>query len=349
MPAESYTFLQNIFSTVDSATGTYISSTVSNVAAAVAPVAKQCFTLYVILWGFAMYRGLISEPIVDGAFRLMRVGIIMHFAISAGEYSGMIGNNLIALPDYLTNLIGNGGTASDSKLVLDTILSDTINVGNTLWESGSLLPPDANPGAYFMAMTVWASALICTGYAAFLIVLSKVALAVVVAMGPIFICCLMFEGTKKFFEAWLGQALNYALVSGLTVSVIKLLFGMYANVAAGTLTASDGAEFSFASVASLLILSVICFLILMQVQTIASALAGGVSISTMGAVNWGIAKSSSAARGANRTANSLRPSQMQKSYERMKAGAKADYRAAAAPVAWAHRKLSGGNSVAKAA
>jgi type IV secretion system protein VirB6 len=191
-----------------------------------------------------------------------------------------------------------------------------------------------------MAMTVWASALICTGYAAFLIVLSKVALAVVVAMGPIFICCLMFEGTKKFFEAWLGQALNYALVSGLTVSVIKLLFGMYANVAAGTLTASDGAEFSFASVASLLILSVICFLILMQVQTIASALAGGVSISTMGAANWASGKAQSAA-------GAMRPSSMQRAAR----GVQRDYRAMKAPVAWAQRKFSGGggNSVAKAA
>jgi type IV secretion system protein VirB6 len=341
-----YTFLQSIFQTVDNATSTYITSTVGNVAAAVDPVAHQCFTLYVILWGFAMYRGMINEPIMDGAFRLMKIGIIMHFAINVGEYSGTIANNLVAFPDYLTTLIGNGGAATDSKLVLDKILSDAINSGTSVWEQGSLIPPGANPGAYLMALIIWISALVCTGYAAFLIILSKVALAVIVGIGPIFILCLMFEGTKKFFEAWLGQALNYALVAGLTVAVIKLLFGMYANAAAGTLTVATSADFGLLSCASMLILAVVCFLILMQVQTIASALAGGVSVSTMGAVSWASSKAQS-------MGGAMRPSNVQKAYRGMQRDAralKAGGQKLATPVAWAARKMRGtGNSVSKAA
>ena len=339
-----YTFLQNIFITVDTAISTYITSTSAGVAGAVKPVAKQMFTLYIMMWGFAMYRGMIKEPFLDGAFRLIKIALVMTLAIDIGLYSGLISANIQALPDYLGGLVANGGTTTDSKLTLDKILSDAINSGTAVWEQGSLLPPGANPGAYMMAVIIWLSALICVGYAAFLIILTKVMLGVLLGVGPIFVICLMFEGTKKFFEAWVGQAINYALVSALAIAVIKLLFGMYKTAAAGALAASGSADFGILSVASMLILAVVCFLCLMQVQTVASSLAGGVSISTMGAINW-------ASNKMKGTASAMRPSNVQKAYRGMKRDGRAlaaGGRAVAAPVLWAARKLRPGNSVAKA-
>jgi type IV secretion system protein VirB6 len=340
-----FTFLQSIFLTVDQASSTYVGTTVEGVATSIAPVAKQCFTLYVILWGFAMYRGLINEPILDGAFRLMKIGIIISLAISVGQYSTHISNNLLAAPDYLIGLLGNGGSAQDSKTVLDKILSDAMQSGQTIWEKGSLIPPGSNPGAYLMALIIWVSALVCIGYAAFLIILSKIALAVLVGIGPLFILGLMFDSTKKFFESWLGQAVNYALISGLTVAVIKLLFGMYASAAQGTFqVATTSDDFGILSICSMLIMSVVCFLVLLQVQGIASALAGGVSLSTLGAVNWAMDKSLA-------MGGAMRPSSVQRSLR----GVQRDWRAlksggrwSATPVTWAARKLRGsGNSIEK--
>lgn len=341
--AADYTFLQNIFLTVDTAIATYITSTTAGVAGAVAPVAKQMFVLYIMMWGFAIYRGMIKEPFVDAAFRLMKWALIGSLAVNVGLYSGIISNNIQALPDYLGGLVANGGTTTDSKLTLDKILSDSIKSGTSVWEKGSLLPPGANPGAYMMAVIIWISALVCVGYAAFLIILCKVMLGVLLGVGPIFIICLLFEGTKKFFEAWVGQAINYALVSALAIAVIKLLFGMYEKAAAGALTASAAADFGILSIASMLILAVVCFLCLMQVQTVASALAGGVSISTMGAVNWATSKMKG-------TASAMRPSNVQKAYRGMKRDGHAmaaGGRALASPVLWAARKLRPGNSIGK--
>ena len=59
-----------------------------------------------MLWGFAMYRGLIEEPILDGAFRLMKVAFIMELAIGAGTYSSLIVSNIQALPDFLGGFSG---------------------------------------------------------------------------------------------------------------------------------------------------------------------------------------------------------------------------------------------------
>lgn len=333
----TYTFLQSIFTVVDAAVDAYISSTVTLVAGEVGPIVNQCFLLYMFLWGFAMYRGMIDEPILDGTFRIMKLLFITHLAVNVGTYNGLVADNIIALPDYLTSVVGDGGTSGSSRAVLDNILSDTIETGNKLWDEGSIL---TNVGALFMAIIVWLSAILCTGYAAFLLILSKVALGVLVALGPVFIFLAIFDSTKRFFDAWIGQCINYALISAMAISVVKLLFGMYAGVASGSAAAAASSSFSFASVASLFLLSVICMLVLMQVQSIASSLAGGVALSTLGAINW-------AGRNFGR-AGAIRPSNIQKTFRNIQK----DYRAtadaaktAATPLVWAQRKLRGGNSV----
>lgn len=337
----AYAFLRNIFETVDLAVAAYIESTAENIVDALAPVANQMLTLYIILWGFAMYRGLIQEPVLDAAFRLMKVAIIMNLAISIGTYSGLIADNLYALPEYLIGLIGNGGTTADSKATLDKVFSDAMYASQSAYERADIFD---NPGAFLVAAIIWVSALLSVGYAAFLIILSKVMIAVLLGIGPMFVICLMFDSTKKFFEAWLGLALNYALISALCIAVIKFMFGMFADAAKGALDASKTDEFGIASIASLLLMAIVSFLCLMQVQNLASSLAGGIAISTMGAVNWASHKLKSAA-------GTMRPSNMQKAFRGARQDVqalKAGGRTAAAPVVWAARKMRGNtNSVSK--
>lgn len=344
-----YTILASIFNTANAATAHYISDTVADVCGAVSPMLHSLFLLYFMLWGFAMYRGLIQEPILDGGFRLMRVGLILHLAVNVGAYSGIISSNLANLPGYLTDLVGAGGSGTaggDSWTTLDSILSNAIDTGTAVWEQGSLLTMSIGP--YIMAVIIWGSSLICTGYAAFLMILSKVALAIIIGLGPIFIACLMFDGTKKYFEAWAGQAINYCLVSALAVATIKLLFGMYDHATAGAMalaTTGDAAAFGFKSIASMLVLSVICFLVLLQVTSIASGLAGGVSVSSIGAVRWASSKAHSAA-------GAMRPSNIQRSIRsasRDLRAMKAGSQRISTPAKWAYRKVVGSeNTIRKA-
>lgn len=327
-------FLKNIFDNCDHAVAHYVTDTLTAVMAAIGPVAHQCFILYVMLWGFAMYRGLIQEPILDGAFRLMRVGIILYFATNLGAYSSQISDNLVALPDYLAGVMGGSGMVDSSKLALDKILTDSINLGASYWEMGSIL---SNPGPFFYALMIWISTLICVGYAAFLMILSKVMLALLMAIGPAFILLLMFEGTKRFFDAWMGQAINYALVSAFAVGVIKLLFGMYLNAADGAVAPAIGGDVGIQNFLSMLLMSGICFLALMQVNGLASALGGGVAVSTLGAVSWAMGKGRSMAGMARPTSLQKAARTAQREYRAVKAGAQT----AAAPVAWAARKVAG--------
>ena len=333
----TYNFLSTIFNTVDAATSAYISTAVAAATTAVAPVFHQMFILYVILWGFAMYKGVIQEPVLDGAFRLAKVALIMQLAIGSGLYSGLIAANIQALPDFLVGVFGGGGTTTGVQTTLDDILSNALETGDVFWEKAGIW--DGDFGAYLQAFTVWIFAVIACGYAAFLIVLAKIGLAIFVGIGPIAMACLLFQGTNKFFEAWVGQVLNFAFTSAFAIGVIKLLFGMYASTASNTLTAASS-DTGFLNIISLVLLSVILMLVLMQVQQFASAFAGGAAVSTMGAVSALTRMGSNAARG-------LRPRNIAAGMRHLKQ----DLRATGIPTAarWAHRKMTGGNKMSKAA
>jgi len=59
---------------------------------------------------------------------------------------------------------------------------------------------------YFAAIAVYIVVGLIAVYTMFLLALSKIALSVLIAMGPIFMALLFFESTKKFFEAWMRNS-----------------------------------------------------------------------------------------------------------------------------------------------
>ena len=129
---------------------------------------------------------------------------------------------------------------------------------------------------------VFLAGLALTGYALILISLSKIAVALMLAVAPFFILMLIFAQTKTLFEGWLRTTLNYALIpifvygllSLLLVLVNKSLVKMEASVTATSEIMTYAAPF--------LLVCVISVGLLMQVMNLASGIAGGLSLQTMG-------------------------------------------------------------------
>ena len=123
-------------------------------------------------------------------------------------------------------------------------------------------------------------------YAMFLIALSSIALAVLLALGPLFIAMLLFEATKRFFSAWIAQLANYALITILTVMVSALLLQIVQSYAAQT--AARGAAILTVDALNMMLIAVLVFLILRQVMPIAAGLAGGLALNSFGTIGRGL-------------------------------------------------------------
>lgn len=315
MPAGHFNHYTKTFDTLSTALEGYVSDTASNIIVAITPVATTLLIIYVMLWGWSMMRGLISEPILDGVSRLIRLGLIIGIALNLGRYNGFLADMLWNSPDALASSV-TGNPSSSSVLFLDTLFNQMYDFGDAYYQKSFANSAMGIPslGLFFIGIGFWVIGIITTGIAAFLLVLSKMSLAILLGVGPIFVLLIIFEPTKRFFDVWLGQTLNYVFLTMLTAAAIKLILAIleaYLSVASATVLADPGTDQAMAAFA----LAVIGILVLWQMPSIASALGGGVAISTLGAVGWtykkftgGVGSSLSAIRPTNarRSINKLR-------------------------------------------
>ncbi|MBK6388047.1 MAG: type IV secretion system protein [Rhodoferax sp.] len=65
-------------------------------------------TIYVVLWGWSMMRGVINEPMTDGASRIVRLSLIVGIALTVGRYNTFLSDMLWNSPDVLAGYIASG-------------------------------------------------------------------------------------------------------------------------------------------------------------------------------------------------------------------------------------------------
>jgi type IV secretion system protein VirB6 len=142
-------------------------------------------------------------------------------------------------------------------------------------------------GMYLVAIIVWAVTIITTLYACALIVLAKIALSLIISVGPLFIISLLFQPTANFFNSWVQQLANYFMLMVLVIAgnvFVLTLFQRAASTTSGiTSTAQIDQIFPF------LITGGLSLYVLAQIPNMASGLAGGISLSTYGMGRMGLA------------------------------------------------------------
>ena len=285
-------FYTALMEAVTSPLQTYISSTSASIIGTITPVATTLLMIYIMFWGWSMIRGVITEPITDGITRIVKLTIICAIALTVGLYSQFLVDWLWQSPDSMASIIA-GGNQSDKISFLDTIF-EKLWIYSKKWEQAaednaySIGIPDIP--CLIVSWLIRIASVILTGYAGFLFVLAKMALAVILAVGPIFILVLMFESSKRFFDSWIGQALNFGFVIILTSAILKLT-GSYLDSSINTAVSTmNSGKPPFVDAIMLLAVCAVIFLLLLQVSSIAAALSGGTAVSTMGAVGWAYAK-----------------------------------------------------------
>ena len=266
---------------LDAQLTSYIGNNTARLSAALEPALVTLGTLYVMFWGYMQLTGKIEEPFLTGLRRIMLLVVVLGGALQLWLYNAVIVDTFYNAPAQLAAAVA--GAASPVS-TLDVVWQAGGTVANQLWDRGGLLNGDF--GFYIAGVLVWiVMGLVCC-YAMFLIALSKIALAVLLALGPLFIGFRLFEGTRRLFDAWLMQLANYGFITVLTVLLGARLLGLIKSYA--TQTAARGAALATVDALDMLLAAVIVLLVLRQIMPIAASLAGGSSLSTMGTWSRGV-------------------------------------------------------------
>jgi type IV secretion system protein VirB6 len=256
----------------------YVGENTAAVARVVGPLLTAMLGLYVALWGFASMRGLIKEPANEFINRLLKISAVLAIGFNMANYNTLITNTFLHGPDeFVAGLAQSQGTNGVIS-GLDAMLNDGLMLTARFWSKAGVL--DGDFGMYLIAAAVIIMTIVVTAYAFFLMALSKVVLTAVVALGPVFFIGLLFEATAGFFTSWLRQLTNYFLVPVLVVIVNLLIMKLFARAASGPAALTSSAE--VAEIFPFLSMGLVCLLALASVLSIASGLAGGVSLSSFG-------------------------------------------------------------------
>ncbi len=286
-------FFATFWAWLNAALAAYIGDNTARLAAALEPAIVTLGTLYVMAWGYLHLTGRIAEPFLDGLKRIVLLAVVFGVALHLWLYDSLIVDTFYRAPAALASMVVG---ASDPVGAIDAIWSSGGGVAGILWTHAAA-SFYGGIGFYLAGAVVWCLIGMLCIYAMFLIALSSIALAVLLALGPLFIALALFDTTRRLFTAWIAQLANYGLVTILTVMVGALLLQIVQSYAAQTLAL--GTAILTVDALDMVLVAMLVFLVMRQILPIAAGLAGGVALASQGlvsrAVAWGLGRPAQAA------------------------------------------------------
>lgn len=260
----------------------YIGTNTATIAGLLQPAILALATIYVMVWGYLQLTGKIEEPFVTGLKRIILLVVVLGGSLDLWLYNTLIVDTFFNAPGQLAaGIIG----AYDPVGIIDQIIFSGGDDASLLIQKGGIFHGDFS--YYIAGFAIYLVVGLTAIYAMFLLALSKIALSILLALGPLFIALLFFETTKRFFEAWIAQLANYAFVTVLTVLVAALMMGIVSSVAQQA--AAEGGSITIADAVRVCMASGLAFLIMRQVMPMAAGLASGLALSSFGMVSAALA------------------------------------------------------------
>lgn len=224
--------LQNVNNVLNSFVTSFSSAIISEISGLV----YSGLVLYFMWLGFAYARGHSDEPIIDTGWHILKVGCIVSIALTVGTYQDWIVNSVLDLPDALITSVmasamgGNVQTGSGLATLLDTTFFRGLEVANQYFENGQIGLTDMDLMPYINGVLIIAGTVLCLIIAAFWLFATKIVLALLLGVGPIFIVALIWNPTKHFFGTWLSTILSLVFINLFimgTFSIFVTIFEVY--------------------------------------------------------------------------------------------------------------------------
>jgi type IV secretion system protein VirB6 len=261
----------------------YIAANTARIASVLEPALVTLGLLYVMGWGVLQITGQIEEPLRAGLKRIAILALTFGIGLHLWLYNALLVDTFFNAPGQLAAAIIG---AYDSVGIVDAILFAGDDTATLLLEKGGIL--NGNFSFYLAGFAVYLVVGVTAIYTIFLLSLSRIALSVLLALGPLFIGLLFFESTKRFVEAWFAQLSNYAFIAILTVLVAALMLTLLETAARQAVAA--GGNIQIAQAVRVCLAAGLTFLMMRQVMPMAAGLASGLALSSFGIVSGALAR-----------------------------------------------------------
>lgn len=195
-------------------------------------------TLYVGLMALKLLTGRGGLSITALTPRMLGLGLALTFATSWVAYQNVTLNLALGAPDQIAQiLVGSKGSATTLFANrLDAIFNAIANAAQNAPAPIQGVAGQDQPPASAADLLWFAALMLLLGTVGVLLV-AKIALAAMLALGPIFIILSLFQATRGLFEGWLKTVVMLALTPLLAVilggGTVALIGPMVDDLASG--------------------------------------------------------------------------------------------------------------------
>jgi type IV secretion system protein VirB6 len=179
----------------------------------------------VAIMGYRLLLGRAQLRVSDFALNAVKLGVVIVLATQWDTYQTVVYDVLFHGPEQLAGMMV-GAVHPDSALVQGDVFDGLQRAFDDLSGFGDAYaahaPAAASPllgGSGFAAFLLTASATILLLSSLGVLLVAKIVLGLLLAVGPLFIALLLFESTRGVFEGWLRASLAFAFAP-LAVTVL---------------------------------------------------------------------------------------------------------------------------------
>jgi type IV secretion system protein VirB6 len=277
------TFFSDTLNTVDAVIGNYVNTAYTHFVQANAGVITLLFTVYIMFLGMrflyhdqGVSMGYLTRHLI---VMLCVYGLLMSWHL----YHLFVYNIFTNEPAHIAQIMVNSvqRTHPDTTIaeVLDQIYESVINA--TIGFFGQISFSAAGIAFLFYGILVFVIGSLMCIFALLLFIYAKMMMAVSLALGPLFLTFILWEPTKGMFASWLKKLITIALIPIVTSAILVLMLSVI-NVTLPSIN-QPTENMQFYGIVPFLGLSVATTLILSQVFRIVSALAGGITLTSLSA------------------------------------------------------------------
>jgi len=265
----------------DGVLNTYVVSVVAALMTAITPVALSAMTIWVALFGWAVLRNEVSDTVPAFIWKVFKIGMVLAFALHSGVYISSVADTANALTTGVATTFlpppANPAAIASPYALLDDFNESASQLVVDLLKDAGITRLDL----VFAAVVTAFGNVIFLCLALFVVTLAKVFLTFTLAVGPLFILCLAWRPTARFFDSWLSMVLNAVVLAWFAFFSLGLSAYMGDSIVQAIQSQGGFLGPTFNVVAEslkycivMILMAILCF----QAPSLASALTGGAAV-----------------------------------------------------------------------
>ena len=172
-------------------------------------------TIYVLLIGYGLITGRLRLSLPAMTPKIACLALVLTFATAWPAYQAVVYGLLTRGPDQIASAFmgARSGAADAFAHRLDHLFDALVRMGQAVSAAGD---PNAE-NVKLASKLVWTSAIATVLSTVGLLVISRIVLAILLALGPVFVVLALFGPTRGLFEGWLKTSVAFALAPMLVV------------------------------------------------------------------------------------------------------------------------------------